>query len=34
MGTNNQEPEAYEQFGKPLVMLDYYVSDKVPVVSF
>lgn len=32
MGTNNQEPEAYEQFGKPLVMLDYYVSDKVPVV--
>lgn len=32
MGTNNQEPEAYENFGKPLVMLDYYVSDNIPVV--
>ncbi len=32
MGTNSQRPEAYEQFGKPLVMLDYYVSDKIPVV--
>lgn len=32
MGTNNQGPEAYEQFGKPLVMLDYYVNDKIPVV--
>ena len=32
MGVNNQKPEAYAEFGKPLVMLDYYVNDEVPVV--
>lgn len=32
MGANNQNPEEYEQFGKPLVMLDYYVNDKIPLV--
>lgn len=32
MGVNGQKPEAYENFGKPLVMLDYYVNDRVPVV--
>ncbi len=32
MGTNSQAPEVYEEFDKPMVMLDYYVSDKVPVV--
>lgn len=32
MGANNQNPEEYEQFGKPLVMLDYYVNDKVPLI--
>ena len=28
MGVNNQKPEAYAEFGKPLVMLDYYVNDE------
>lgn len=32
MGANNQNLEEYEQFGKPLVMLDYYVNDQVPLV--
>lgn len=32
MGVSNQEPEDYQQFGKPLVMLDYYVSDEIPLV--
>lgn len=32
MGVNNQKPEEYAQFGKPLVMLDYYVNEKIPLV--
>lgn len=32
MGVSNQEAEDYEKFGKPLVMLDYYVNDKIPIV--
>lgn len=32
MGVNNQKPEDYQEFGKPLVMLDYYVDDKIPLV--
>lgn len=32
MGVSNQSPGDYEEFGKPLVMLDYYVSDKIPIV--
>lgn len=32
MGVNNQKPEEYLQFGKPLIMLDYYVSEEIPLV--
>lgn len=32
MGVNNLENQVYEQFQKPLVMLDYFVNDKIPVV--
>ncbi len=32
MGVSGQSPKDYEEFGKPLVMLDYYVNDRIPVV--
>ncbi|MDO4277035.1 MAG: LacI family DNA-binding transcriptional regulator [Eubacteriales bacterium] len=32
MGVNNQKPEDYEQFEKPLVMLDYFVNKDIPLV--
>lgn len=32
MGVNNLENQVYEQFQKPLVMLDYHVNDKIPAV--
>lgn len=32
MGVNNQRPEDYEEFGKPLVMLDYFVNKDIPLV--
>lgn len=32
MGVNNQTFREYEQFGKPLVMLDYYVNESIPLV--
>lgn len=32
MGVNNQKPGDYQQFGKPLVMLDYYVDEEIPIV--
>ena len=33
MGVNNQKPEAYAEFCKPLVMLDYYVNDEVQEIA-
>lgn len=33
MGVNSQTPEAYQDFGKPLVMLDYYVNDDIPLIA-
>lgn len=32
MGVNSQKPEEYQEYGKPLVMLDYYVNEKIPIV--
>lgn len=33
MGVNNLESKEYERFEKPLVMLDYQVNEKIPVVA-
>lgn len=33
MGVNNQKPEEYLRFGKPLIMLDYYAGEEIPLVT-